>query len=146
MIPHLPRHVARLQPPRSRVAAVDDTKFWNHQFEEPALLILTRAGRLSDVITGEAPVELLHSQSRRRLAATTPKEEGSKGPGRNSRKSIEKQTVCTHTTDVGSRFAVTSRPVPVQRSPVDPRARAMVTLRTNARSVSEMGMAVTLAA
>ena len=42
------------------VAAVDDVRFWHHQFEEPALLILTRAGRLSHVITGEAPTERTH--------------------------------------------------------------------------------------
>ena len=130
------------------VAAVDDTKFWHHQFEEPALLILTRAGRLSDVITGEAPVERSHpSQSVSAPAGSdNAKRRRIERPRRISRKSIEKQTVCTHTTDVGSRFAVTSRPVLVQRAPVEPRARAMVTLRTNAISVSEMGMAEPLAA
>ena len=38
-------------------AAVDDHAFWHRQFEEPALIILTKAGRLTDVVTGEAPIE-----------------------------------------------------------------------------------------
>ena len=31
--------------------------FWHRLFEEPAILIVTSAGRLPDVVTGEAPVE-----------------------------------------------------------------------------------------
>ena len=38
-------------------AVTEDQKFWHRQFEEPALLILTRTGRLTDVVTGEAPIE-----------------------------------------------------------------------------------------
>ena len=38
-------------------AAVDDHAFWHRQFEEPALIILTKAGRLTDVVAGEAPIE-----------------------------------------------------------------------------------------
>ena len=38
-------------------AAVDDHSFWHKQFEDPALIIQTKTGKLGDVITGEAPVE-----------------------------------------------------------------------------------------
>ena len=38
-------------------AACEDFGFWHVQFEKPALIILTKSGRLSDIITGEAPVE-----------------------------------------------------------------------------------------
>ena len=38
-------------------AAVDDHAFWHRQFEEPALIVLTKAGRFTDVMTGEAPIE-----------------------------------------------------------------------------------------
>ena len=38
-------------------AAVDNHSFWHRQFEELALIILTKAGRLTDVVTGEAPME-----------------------------------------------------------------------------------------
>ena len=38
-------------------AACEDFGFWHVQFEEPALIILTKSGRLSDIITGEAPIE-----------------------------------------------------------------------------------------
>ena len=38
-------------------AAADDKNFWHEQFEEPALIILTQAGRGTDVVTGEAPIE-----------------------------------------------------------------------------------------
>ena len=37
-------------------AACEDFGFWHVHFEEPAL-ILTKSGRLSDIITGEAPIE-----------------------------------------------------------------------------------------
>ena len=36
---------------------VDDQSLWHRQFVEPALIILTKAGRLTDVITGEAPTK-----------------------------------------------------------------------------------------
>ena len=36
-------------------AAVDDPSDWHKQFEEPSLTILTKTGKLGDVITGEAP-------------------------------------------------------------------------------------------
>ena len=39
------------------VVAVDDVRFWHHHCEELALLTTTRTGRLSDVVTGEAPIE-----------------------------------------------------------------------------------------
>ena len=39
------------------VAAVGETSFWHSQFEEPAILILTDGGRLTDMVTGEAPIE-----------------------------------------------------------------------------------------
>ena len=38
-------------------AACEDFGFWHVQFEEPALIILTKSGGLSDIITGEAPIE-----------------------------------------------------------------------------------------
>ena len=38
-------------------AATDDNSFWHRQFEQPALVILTRVGRLSDMITSDAPAE-----------------------------------------------------------------------------------------
>ena len=37
-------------------AAVDDHSFWRRQFEEHALLIVTKDGTLNEVITGEAPI------------------------------------------------------------------------------------------
>lgn len=38
-------------------ALVGDTAFWRRELEEPALLVLARAARLSAVVEGDAPVE-----------------------------------------------------------------------------------------
>ena len=38
------------------VPAVDHTVDWHRQFEGQALLVITKAGRFGDVVTGEAPI------------------------------------------------------------------------------------------
>ena len=42
---------------------MDDNYLWHGHFEEQALLILTRSGKLTDVVTGEAPIESHASSS-----------------------------------------------------------------------------------
>ena len=36
--------------------AVEDQKFWSREFEEPALLVLAKAGRLNELVDGDAKV------------------------------------------------------------------------------------------
>jgi hypothetical protein len=48
---------------------VADNKFWRAEFEEPALLVLSRAGRLNNVVDGDAPVQ----QSAKAAALEVPK-------------------------------------------------------------------------
>ena len=36
---------------------VDDNKFWRSEFEEPAMLVLSRASKLNNMVDGDAPVQ-----------------------------------------------------------------------------------------
>ena len=81
-------------------AAVDDHAFWHRQLEEPALIILTKDGRLTDVVTGEAPIETRSGRrSRERPPSRAGPEEEENGPetkGRKASQSAPRSKWCVH--------------------------------------------------
>ena len=91
-------------------AAVDDTVYWDRQFEEQALLILTKSGRLSDVVTGEAPIEDFSSKPHSVCQPLNQTQQDEKlFDLANPTNFTKRRTVCTRTTAEVCKCALTGR-------------------------------------